>query len=151
MYPPVWRCLRREEAPAAAAKAVSKLLTPTLIRSWKAAMFTSQVYTQVFPLGCLPSIACDRCSGAGLWWHCCGAWAGDRAWLPIYCSSEPPTYTRTHAHPSSSLSFSPNHLKYTSLSYFSPKWCLLPLLILSQPTRLPAGCRIRLMMLLYGA
>lgn len=150
MYPPVWRCPRREEAPAAWEKAVSELLTPTLISNWKAAMFTSQVYTQVFPLGCLPSIVCDRCSGAGLWWHCCGAWAGDRARRPIYRSSEAPTYTQTHAHPSSSLSFSPNHLKYTSLFHFSPKWCLPLLLILSQPTGLPDGCWIRLMMLLYG-
>lgn len=117
----MWRFLRREEAPAAAAKDESELLTPTLIKSWKAAMFTSQVYTQVFPLGWLPSIVCDRCSRAGLWWHCYGAWAGDGARRPISCSSAPLAYTLTHAHARPLHFFSsPNHLKYTTLSHFPP-------------------------------
>lgn len=121
----------------------SELLTPTLITGWKAAMFTSQVYTQVFPLGCLPSIVCDRCSGAALWSHRCGAQTGDGAWRPFF--SSPCIHTNTSV--SYSLALSPNHRK-CFFFFFPPKWCLcLALPFPSHLTRLPGGaalCHINL-------
>lgn len=99
---------------------------------------------QVFLLGCLPCIVCDRCSGTGLWWHCHGALVGDRAWHPIHLSSVPLTYAGTHvlyivfltqsAHTRFALTFFA-HMRPPP-SYYK--------------TSLPVGCWIRLMMLLYA-
>lgn len=149
-----WLTLGRKEDPAVAVKAESELLTPTLIRSWKAAMFTSQVYTQVFPLGCPSSIVCDRCSGLGLWWHCCGAWAGDRAQHPIYHSSVPPLHTHKHRRTRHHhclpypITWSTARPQNFSLNAASSSSSFL-LIMVSQPSRLPGGCFIKLMMLLH--
>lgn len=94
----VWRwtrCMPRAEAPAAE-------------REWDVSAHTYQelkgvqcsllryMPTQVFPLRCSPSIVCDRCSGAGLWWHRCGAWAADRSDLSLICIRYLLTNASTH-------------------------------------------------------
>lgn len=137
-----WLTLGGKEDPTAAAKDGSELLTPTLIRSWKASMFTSQVHAGISTR--LPSIyrvwqALRRGLMMTLSWGL-SRWHGSTPSLSLICIP-------LHAHRSSSLSPSPNYLYHTS-SKFSPNTASTSF-SLSQPTRLPGGWLIKLMMLFY--
>ena len=156
---PLRRRLRREDDPAAAAKSGSEPLTPTLIGSWKDCnVHSSGIHTGISSW--LPSIY--------------PGWQVLRRWLMMTSLRGLSRWQSTAAN--LSLIYTPHvhtnacthsrylhHLQYTTFLhfFFFFKCCLLPplplplfllllLLILSQPTRLPGGCWIRLMMLLYG-